>query len=218
MQKGNLSLARDAPYVARAEFETALTHYPDHPSAIVGLSNILLDIYTEVLLPPPAVTGLRPSSGNISASATTNSLATTLVDMPIRKGKEKEPDNSSVFPSAPLGLVKSKPKKQDATSNGGSTSPSSFAQESQLPPPYKAKSLPLVDRLAARDRAYGLLSGLTKLGSGWNYSEAWFALARAHEESGQLDKAKEVLWWCVELEEGMGVREWRCAGAGGYVL
>jgi len=90
--------------------------------------------------------------------------------------------------------------------------------DSELPPPYKAASVPLVDRLAARDRAYGLLSGLTKLGTAWNSSEAWFALARAHEESGQPDKAKEVLWWCVELEEGMGVREWHCVGTGGYVL
>lgn len=59
---------------------------------------------------------------------------------------------------------------------------------------------------------------MTKLGSGWNYSEAWFALARAYEESGQVDKAKDALWWCVELEDGMGVREWTCLGSGGYVL
>jgi cargo-transport protein YPP1 len=81
--------------------------------------------------------------------------------------------------------------------------------EPPLEPPYKASSLPLIDRLAARDRAYGLLAGLTKLGSAWNYSDAWFALARAHEESGQPDKAKEVL----------GVRQWSSvSGAGGYVL
>lgn len=98
-------------------------------------------------------------------------------------------------------------------------SPTSAAHhDSHLEPPYKAASMPLVDRLASRDRAYGLLSNLTKLGTGWNYSEAWFALGRAHEESGQLDKAKEVLWWCVELEEGMGVREWVCVNTGGYVL
>jgi hypothetical protein len=75
----------------------------------------------------------------------------------------------------------------------------------------------MLDRLAARDRAYGLLSGLTKLGTGWNYSEAWFALARAYELGGQVDKAREVLWWCVELEEGRAVRGWEVTG-GGYVL
>jgi hypothetical protein len=81
----------------------------------------------------------------------------------------------------------------------------------------KEPSTALLDRLAARDRAYGLLSGLTKLGSGWNYSEAWFALARAYELGGQADKAREVLWWCVELEEGRAVRGWEEVG-GGYVL
>lgn len=65
-----------------------------------------------------------------------------------------------------------------------------------------------LSRLAARDRAYGLLSALTKSGTGWHNSEAWFALARAYEESGQVEKAKESLWWVVELEEARGVRAW----------
>ncbi|KAK4695334.1 hypothetical protein P7C71_g2405, partial [Lecanoromycetidae sp. Uapishka_2] len=52
----------------------------------------------------------------------------------------------------------------------------------------------LLSRLAARDRAYGLLSALTKSGQGWDCSEAWFSLARAYEESGQVEKAKEALW------------------------
>lgn len=65
-----------------------------------------------------------------------------------------------------------------------------------------------LSRLSARDRAYGLLSALTKSGNGWDNSEAWFALARADEEGGQVEKAKESLWWVVELEEGRGVRHW----------
>lgn len=65
-----------------------------------------------------------------------------------------------------------------------------------------------LSRVAARDRAYGLLSALTKSGTGWDNSEAWFALARAYEEGGQVEKAKECLWWVVELEEGRGVRRW----------
>lgn len=75
-----------------------------------------------------------------------------------------------------------------------------------------------LNRLAARDRAYGLLSNLTKLGTGWDDSEAWFALARAHELGGQLEKAKEVLWWCVELEDRRPVRHWRNVNGGSYVL
>lgn len=75
-----------------------------------------------------------------------------------------------------------------------------------------------LNRLAARDRAYGLLSTLTKLGTGWDDSEAWFALARAHELGGEVDKAKEILWWCVELEDTRPIRHWRNVACGGYVL
>lgn len=75
-----------------------------------------------------------------------------------------------------------------------------------------------LNRLAARDRAYGLLSNLTKLGSSWDDSEAWYTLARAHECSGQIEKAREVLWWCVELEDKRPVRHWRNIGTGPYVL
>ena len=68
----------------------------------------------------------------------------------------------------------------------------------------------LLSRLAARDRAYGLLSALTKSGTGWDSSEAWYGLATAYEASGQIKKAKEALWWVVKLEEGKGVRTWDC--------
>ncbi|KAI4869471.1 hypothetical protein F4820DRAFT_406680 [Hypoxylon rubiginosum] len=214
-ERGYLAVSEEAPYVAREYFEEALMHYPDHPSAIVGLSNILLDIYSEELLPPPAIpsiilpegqsTNLLPAKSRVqNAHASSNRIR-----------------NLPALPSTPLGLgggiadsLMSPLSNQ--TSSAAYESSSSSVEE--LPAPYKAVSLPLVDRLAARDRAYGLLSGLTKLGTGWNYSDAWFALARAHEESGQPDKAKGALWWCVELEEAMGVREWSCVSANGYVL
>lgn len=83
--------------------------------------------------------------------------------------------------------------------------------ENQLSPPE-------LSRLAARDRAFGLLSILTKRGVGWDYSEAWYALARAYEESGQIEKTKEVLWWCVELEDTHPTRSWRNVTLGGFVL
>lgn len=73
---------------------------------------------------------------------------------------------------------------------------------------HSTTTLDRLSRLSARDRAYGLLSALTKSGRGWDDSEAWFALARAYEEGGQVEKAKESLWWVVELEEGRGVRRW----------
>ena len=80
------------------------------------------------------------------------------------------------------------------------------------PTKNKTDSTEFLAHLAARDRAYGLLSALTKSGQGWDCSEAWMALARAYELSGQVDKAKEALWWVVELEEGRGIREWNVAG------
>ncbi|KAH6850297.1 hypothetical protein B0I37DRAFT_444349 [Chaetomium sp. MPI-CAGE-AT-0009] len=220
-EKGNLSLARERPYQARADFETALTHFPDHPGAIVGLSNILLDIYTETLLPPPAVPGLGLNNLSLGGDSIFTSTPDTTPSLPART-KETAP----ALPSAPLGLgptrPKPKPQPAEVLVNGRPLSPpaatsSSLLGAPLLPPPHKATSLPLNDRLSARDRAYGLLSALTKLGSGWNCSEAWFALSRAYEESGQMDKARSALWWCVELEDGRGVREWEAVG-GGYVL
>ncbi|KAI8266183.1 putative cargo-transport protein ypp1 [Colletotrichum sp. SAR 10_98] len=210
---GYLSLAKGSPYLARSDFEMALTHFPDHAAAIVGLSNILLDIYTEKVLPPPAVPALSVPE-NIS------SLSLPAPDLP----KISVPQHG--LPSEPLGLgssasgsgVGKTSARQSATTASSIKSLEKAESDEKLPAPYKAASLPKIDRLAARDRAYGLLSSLTKLGVAWNNSEAWFALARAHEESGQIDKAKEVLWWCVELEEHTGVREWQCLGSGGYVL
>lgn len=206
---GYLALVESALDTARDHFEEALMHYPDHPSAIVGLSNILLDIYNETLLPPAAIPSIILPDGQ----------STNL--MPASSGPQKpkassnQTGNIPELPSTPLGLG-GNPQQSDTPEPPLHETNGLSAEE--LPLPYKAVSLPLVDRLAARDRAYGLLSGLTKLGTGWNYSDAWFALARAHEDSGQPDKAKEVLWWCVELEEGMGVREWNCVSANGYVL
>ncbi|KAK3375274.1 hypothetical protein B0H63DRAFT_563206 [Podospora didyma] len=212
--KGHLSLARERPYQARADFEMALTYFPNHPAAIVGLSNILMDVYLEKLLPPPAVPGIDVEGAStlsaLDVAANTRGTA-TFVD-------QSKLENFPVLPSEPLGLVKTRPMRRvdDSKMTNGKSPPSSpLLLGPELPPPHQATSLPLLDRLAARDRAYGLLSGLTKLGSGWNNSEAWFALARAYEESNQVDKAKDALWWCVELEDGMGVRDWSCVGAGG---
>ncbi len=89
----------------------------------------------------------------------------------------------------------------------------SAAHQAGQPDPLKPETSPtLLSRLAARDRAYGLLSMLTKSGRGWDDSEAWFALSRVHEQSGQIDKAKEALWWVVELEDSKPLRDWSCIG------
>lgn len=105
----------------------------------------------------------------------------------------------------------------------GSTTPS----QERLHDPFSVETAPTEDlkktpenlnRIAARDRAYGLLNALSKLGQGWDSSETWFALARAHELGGEIDKAKNILWWCIELEDTRPVRHWSNLGCGGYVL
>ncbi|KAL2752867.1 hypothetical protein ACRALDRAFT_1052637 [Sodiomyces alcalophilus JCM 7366] len=198
---GYLSLARGAPFNARSEFEAALTRFPDHPSAIVGLSNILLDLYSEKLLPLPT----RPD-----LAAVEDNMASVPIQPPSCIPRITTPAQS--LPSTPIGLG------GNVETISSDTRTALVDDDRALPAAYKATSLPLSDRLAARDRASGLLSGLTKLGSAWDDPEAWFALARAHEECGLPERAKDALWWCVELEEGRGVREWRCLGHGGYVL
>lgn len=96
---------------------------------------------------------------------------------------------------------------------------SSPEQKASKPASHNADPTPNeLNRLAARDRAYMLLTTLTRLGSGWDHSEAWYTLARAHELSKQIEKAKQALWWVVELEECRPVRPWREAGVGGLTL
>jgi hypothetical protein len=140
---------------------------------MVGLSNILLDIYSEVIPLEP------PQEMEFSSLPTTRSV-----------------------PSA---------REDQSNTNSQHLISHTPSAENQLSPP-------VLNRLAARDRAFGLLSTLTKLGPGWDYSEAWYALARAYEESGQIKKTKEVLWWCVELEDTHPVRSWKNVGLGGFVL
>lgn len=86
------------------------------------------------------------------------------------------------------------------------------------PAPSSDEEPRLLNRIAARERAYGLLSVLTKRGSSWDNSEAWFALSRAYEAGGQVKKLKEVLWWCIELEDRRPIRHWSNIGTGLYVL
>lgn len=104
------------------------------------------------------------------------------------------------------------PKSDPPPSSPFSSSSLSPDPISDIRPLKKIDSTEALSRLAARDRAYGLLAALTKSGQGWDCSEAWMALARAHELGGQVERAKEALWWVVELEEGRGVREWSVVG------
>lgn len=160
-------------------FEHALSDYPDHPAAIVGVSNLLLDIFEQRLVP-------EPDNDNTMALSSEEEKIHAAIHL-------------DTAPGAPNG-----------TSNGANTIAdgdltTTMPVSRSTAPPSSAE----LNRIAARDRATGLLSSLTKLHEGWAISEAWFALARAHELSGQIDRAKECLWWVVKLEDGKPVRPWR---------
>ena len=160
------------PFDAITYFEKALAHFSDHPTAIIGLSELLLDMFEQKMPAEPTETStVSPFAAD----------SFRLSQLRITGDEAKSPSN--------------------------------------LPPPATAPDSPeALNRLAARDRAYHLLSTLTKLDSGWDSSEAWFVLARAYEMSGQLEKAKDSLWWCVELEATRPIRHWRCVGPGGFAL
>ncbi|KAL9008557.1 MAG: hypothetical protein Q9173_006330, partial [Seirophora scorigena] len=162
-EQGTLHLHLGDGKGASEEFEKALGWFPDHSTATVRLSNMLLDYYQ---MEDSAVVPTSP-----------------------KKDSEAGPVLARLPPLGKAGSAKGE------SSNG-----------------RHEASPKLLSRLAARDRAYGLLSMLTKSGRGWDDSEAWSALARVYEQSGQIDKAKEALWWVVELEDSRPLREWSSIG------
>ncbi|KAM0719420.1 hypothetical protein Q7P37_005325 [Cladosporium fusiforme] len=173
--KGDLASARSSPFEASSYWEASLSYFPDHPSSIISLSSLLLDIYTQILPAEPPQPNVPTAGGTAINTVAFRSQAAPISELP-----------NTTAPST------------DA--------PGPCSSSRKDPPPAE------LNRLAARERAYMLLSSLTRLGTGWDDSEAWLALARAHELSGQVGKAKEALWWVVELEESRGVRGWRDGG------
>lgn len=189
-EMGHLCEAEGDPYEAMIEYEVSLSHYPDHSSATVALANILLDIHSRKIplsrKPPTLAGGLEIQA------------------------KFDEP-SQPLFPKGSDGHTATVPQ-----ANGGNSAVEDDDEEGEDTGLDSARheASEELDLLASRDRAYTLLSNLTKLGSGWDDSDAWFALGNAYEASGQTEKAKEVLWWVVELEEKRPVRHWRALGQG----
>lgn len=70
----------------------------------------------------------------------------------------------------------------------------------------------MLDRLAATNRALGLLEKLVATAHGWDIAEAWLLLSDALEKAGEVGRAKDALWRVVELEDGTGVRRWGSVG------
>lgn len=164
-EKARLHLALGEREAAGEALERALDWFQDHPGAIIGLADMLLDFYSQTSQPASAVYSCT------SIYAPSAKPTPTLASLPTMSSPKPSPSS----------------RKSDEDEN-------------------------LLPRLCARDRAYGLLSILTKSGQGWDNAEAWFVLARAYEESGQLSKAKEALLWVIELEEKWPVRGWDSLG------
>lgn len=184
-EQGFLAQARSSPHQAIRLFEDALLRFQDHPTATIGLANLLLDIWDQKLTPEP-----------LNADVDLNFSRLTLL-------------SETPKPAAAKAISTDDLKASNDTENSGPPEAPSSAQD------VDPKQL---HRLAARDRAYGLLSALIKLGSSWDNSEAWYALSRAYEAGEQIEKLKEVLWWCIELEDRRPIRHWSNIGSGVYVL
>lgn len=204
------------PHQALECFEQALSYFPDHPQATVGASNILLDIYTQKIPLEPGMenddqsslssksTSSEHENGDIYTNGDTDHVPSTVAGGSPLSPRATAKVATVASPTAPDSSIKTTAPSTNLTSSTNLNININNAEH--------------LSRLAARDRAYGLLSSLTKLGTGWDYSEAWVALARAYEESGQIEKAKEALWWCVDLEDSRPLRHWSCLGPGGFVL
>lgn len=129
---------------------------------------------------------------------------------------ERPADIEETVPAAPASFLKTATTKSqeagDSKTEVITRIPTVESQAATDPSPA------VLNRLAARDRAYLLLSTLTNLGTGWDNSAAWYSLARSYELSKQVDKSKQALWWVVSLEDHKPVRSWLDSSAGGYTL
>ncbi|KEF60562.1 uncharacterized protein A1O9_02123 [Exophiala aquamarina CBS 119918] len=181
------------------QYEQCLMYFHNHAGGMVGLSNVLLDYYERKVELGKKVDGAKPALSAVAAR--TAKGEESVEERPRRHRRDF-----------------SRQSIEDPVANGTVESTMRASEHSQRIKEDELKKTPEnLNRLAARDRAYGLLTTLTKLGSGWDNSEAWLALARANELGGEVEKAKEILWWCVELEDTRPIRHWHNIG-GGYVL
>lgn len=185
------------------QYEQCLMYFDNHAGGIVGLSNVLLDYYERKVELAKRVEGVKSHLGAVAPTKVEE-----LIEERARRNR-REFSRLSMDESAVGGSLETMIGLGGTAGAGGH---SHTVKDDEL-----KKTPENLNRLAARDRAYGLLTTLTKLGSGWDNSEAWLALARANELGGEVEKAKEILWWCVELEDTRPIRHWLNI-CGGYVL
>ena len=60
------------------------------------------------------------------------------------------------------------------------------------------------------EMAESVLDTTTK-SQGWNSAEAWFYLGKVFEASDRLVRAKECLWYALELEQSRPIRDFSVA-------
>ncbi|KAI5285366.1 hypothetical protein KEM54_000625 [Ascosphaera aggregata] len=174
-ERGLLAQAEGLFKDALSNYEEAVQYSPYHLAGIIGLCNLLLDIYDEKF--------------PIDDEDEEETVA-------VRGGELRE-TSLKALEERPTIKVPEPYRKEYPTDE---------------PPPK------LTIRLAARDRAFMLLSMLTKTGHAWDSSEAWYLLSRAYEQTDDIGKTRELLWWCIELEDKKPIRHWSNLGPSTYVL
>jgi cargo-transport protein YPP1 len=187
--------------------EQALMYSQRHLRAGVVLSNVLLDYYERKV-----ELGRKGDDDEASLRNLNVVIPVKQVSQAERRAQTDRPHMVSSPSNLTVPNGAAPPHANGAGPAATASSHEKIADEDLKKTPEN------LNRLAARDRAYGLLSALTKSGEGWDDSEAWFALARAHELGGEVERAKEILWWVVRLEDTRPLRRWEVVNPGGYVL
>ena len=202
-------------------FEQCLMYQQTHLRGSVSLSNLLLDYYERKFdltrRSDDDETTLRKLGITLPSPHPESTTSTTTTSTPSRR--EHSPHLQRAETSLTAAINGTSPSEPPFYPTALASTASETQTHLQLQKENDLKKTPEnLNRLAARDRAYGLLSSLTKSGTGWDDSEAWFALARAHELGGETERAKEILWWVVSLEDTRPIRGWDCVNLGSYVL
>lgn len=211
---GALHSAQNRPFDALDSFELALSRSPNHCAATVGLSNILLDMH-EGVTPLERPERSPEELPRLLTNALEIPVTAQILDFP----SIQDPDiDTSIAPATATATIDTNGTHPDSahpphqpttvgTNSLASTTTAHRPLPGDLPADFHLSALEL-HKIAARDRAYSLLWGLTRRAGGWNCADAWYALGRASQASGDSESAKNQFWWCVDLEERGPARPW----------
>ncbi|KAG0258957.1 hypothetical protein BG011_002960 [Mortierella polycephala] len=180
--------------------------------AAANASNITLSKSAQNILPPVQ----RPTDKSVMRTARANKVLVTLwllsastfrrldrMEEALKAIEEAERiDASNPDVWYQLGLFY-------ATQNDQETASVSYSKALALAP-FHAACLARVGRsyldAGSLEMAESLLETATK-SQGWNSAEAWFYLGKVFEASERLTRAKECLWYALELEQSGPIRD-----------